>query len=133
MTESQSDNDNAVARRPRRINGLVVFGLIVAGLVVFNYRPAISTIYCTSDTLTPKPDIIMLGAWWCTYCYQARRYFQNNEISYCEYDIEQSAEGKRMYEKVNGRGIPVLLIGDHQLNGFDERSVESLLAELHAS
>lgn len=133
MAENQSHNTEAVARKPRRINGLVLFGLMLLVLVVLNYRPSVATVYCTKETLTPKPDVIMLGAWWCTYCYQARRYFHNNEISYCEYDVERSEEGKRLYEEVNGNAIPILLIGKHRLNGFDERSVENLLSRLDES
>lgn len=132
MTENQPNN-NAVAKKPRRINGLIVIGLVVLGLAAFNYRPAVSTVYCTEETLTPKPDVIMLGAWWCTYCYQARRYFQKNEISYCEYDMERTEAGRKLYESVNGRGIPVILIGNQQLNGFDVDIIDQLLSELHAS
>lgn len=133
MTENQTSENSAGATKPRRINGLLLFALVALGLAAINYRPAISTIYCTAETLTPKPDVIMLGAWWCTYCYQARKYFQHNEISYCEYDIERSEEGKALYEMHDGRGVPVILIGNHQLNGFDESMVETMLLELHAS
>lgn len=132
MTEKQN-NDSAVANKPRRISGIVLLGIVVLGFAAFSFRIDVSSVPCTEDTLTPKPDVIMLGAWWCTYCYQARRYFQINEISYCEYDIEQTYEGKRLYEKLNGRAIPVILIGNHQLNGFDEQTIERMLSELHTS
>lgn len=132
MTENLSP-DTAVVKKPRRINGLIVFALVALGIAAFNYRPTVPAVYCTSETLSLKPDIIMLATWWCPYCYQARRYFHNNNISYCEYDIERSDEGKRIYEEKNGRGIPVLLIGDHQLEGFNESSVENLLSKLHRS
>jgi len=119
--------------KKRHINGLVVFGVLIIIMVIINYRPSVPKIHCTEETLTPKPDIIMLATWWCPYCSQARRYFHNNDISYCEYDIENSAEGKRLYDEVNGRGIPVLLIGGQQINGFDEISIETALSELHSS
>ena len=70
----------------------------------------------------------MLGTWWCPSCYQARRYLSENQISYCEYDIERSAEGEKLFNEVNGRVIPVLLVGDYMMSGFDEQRIEQVLA-----
>ena len=72
----------------------------------------------------------MLGAWWCTYCYQAKRYFQRNDIHYCEYDMESTTTGKRLYQKHGGGAIPILLIGEYRLNGFSEKQIETALGLL---
>ena len=57
---------------------------------------------------------------------------KNNEISYCEYDMERSDEGEKLYREVNGQAIPILLIGKYQINGFNERSIEIALEKLHS-
>ncbi len=114
--------------RRRKINGLWVLAAVFVIAYLINFRPDIETVTCTDETLASKPDVIMLGTWWCSYCAQARRFFHDENISYCEYDIERSETGKQMYQDINGRGIPVLLIGDtYQLSGFDKRSVERAL------
>ena len=69
----------------------------------------------------------MLGTWWCPYCHQARRYLTSNNISYCEYDIEHSAEGEKLFNDVNGQAIPVLLVDKYMMSGFDEMRLERLL------
>ena len=69
----------------------------------------------------------MLGTWWCPYCSQARRYLHQNQISYCEYDIEKSAVGKKLYDDTNGSAIPLLIIGNYLLQGFDESSIDKAL------
>ena len=69
----------------------------------------------------------MLGTWWCPYCSQARRYLHQNQISYCEYDIEKSAVGKKLYDDANGSAIPLLIIGNYLLQGFDESSIDKAL------
>ena len=46
--------------------------------------------------------------------------------------MERSDEGKRLYKEVNGQAIPILLIGDYQINGFNERSIEKALEVLHS-
>jgi glutaredoxin 3 len=134
----QSPEENKQAVTPsRRVNALPLFALILIAVFAINYKPSIEAIYCTAKTLSPKPDVIMLSTSWCPYCYEARRYFTNNEISYCEYDIEVDARGKNMYDDANKYadqtgmplGTPVLFIGDHQLSGFDQNRVEKLLSE----
>jgi glutaredoxin len=130
MSDDPSSNEKPV--KPRRLNGAVLFGLLFLAILAITYRPSVETIACDETTLNPKPDVIMLGAWWCPYCTQARKYLQYNEISYCEYDMERTDEGKRLYKEVNGQAIPILLIGDYQINGFNERSIEKALEILHS-
>jgi glutaredoxin len=130
MTDKSASNNEQ--KKSRRMNGFVLLALFFLAIFALTYRPTIETIFCDETTLNPKPDVIMLGAWWCPYCSQARKYFQNHEISYCEYDMERSDEGKRLYREVNGQAIPILLIGKHQINGFNERSIETALERLHS-
>lgn len=114
------------------MNGFVLFALFFLVIFAVTYRPSIETIFCDETTLNPKPDVIMLGAWWCPYCSQARKYLQQNEISYCEYDMERTEEGKRLYKEANGQAIPILLIGDSQISGFNEYGIEKALERLHS-
>jgi glutaredoxin len=117
---------------PRRINGLFVLVMLVAVLVLANYRPPVASIYCDQNTLTPRPDVIMLGTSWCPYCYEARRYFANNKVNYCEYDIEKSPVGEKLYNDVNGQSIPILLIGPYRISGFDETRFEQLMSRVES-
>lgn len=113
----------------RKKGGFFIIILLFAGLIFFSRHEAIVTIDCTPEIIAKKPDVIMLGAWWCSYCYQAKAYFQHSNIHYCEYDMENTAIGKQLYQK-HGGGLPVLLIGKYQLNGFSERQIESALSLL---
>jgi len=63
--------------------------------------------------------IIMYSTTWCGVCKRAKKYFQKNNIAYTEYDVEKSSKGKRDYKKMNGRGVPIILIGKKRLNGFN--------------
>lgn len=123
----EHEQQKQAAGRTRRLNGMVVLALIVVGLVIVNYKPDIERVHCSEDILRNKPEVIMLGTWWCPYCYQARRYLASNEIDYCEYDIERSDEGERLFNEVNGQAIPVLIVGKYMMSGFDESRFEQLL------
>ena len=75
------------------------------------------------------PDVVMLGTSWCSSCVAAIHFFAANDINYCEYDMETSAIGARLYKEVNGRGVPILFIGQHQIHGFSEATVTRSLQE----
>ena len=130
-------NDNAENltlnnnKRPKsKRGGLFVIAFFIIGIIFLSRNEPVNTIDCNAGIIASKPDVIMLGAWWCTYCYQAKRYFQQNNIHYCEYDMENTLEGKRLYEEVGGGAVPVLLIGQYQISGFSEQQIEAALALL---
>jgi glutaredoxin len=124
-------NDNAennINRPKRKRGGLFVIVAVITGLILFSRHEAVNTIDCSADIIASKPDVIMLGAWWCAYCYQAKRYFQQKGIHYCEYDMENTVEGRRLFEESGGGAVPVLFIGEYTLSGFNERQIEAALA-----
>lgn len=70
--------------------------------------------------------VVMYGTEWCGVCKKAKRYFKERGIRYVEYDVEKSARGKRDYKKLNGKGVPIILVGDKRLNGFSSGSFEKI-------
>lgn len=101
--------------------------MVVFGLIVFSYKPTIARVHCDEAILRTNPQVIMLSTRWCPYCYEARRYLTENKISYCEYDIERSRQGEKMFNDVNGQAIPVLIVDKYMMSGFDESRLEQLL------
>jgi glutaredoxin len=75
------------------------------------------------------PDVVMLGTSWCPSCIAAIQFLAANDINYCEYDIETSAIGERLYKDVNGRAVPILFIGRQRIHGFSEATVTRSLQE----
>ncbi len=78
----------------------------------FSFDPSLVTKRAKST------EVIMYSTAWCGYCKQARRYFRAQSIPFTEYDIEKSARGKKDYQALNGRGVPIILAGDRRMNGF---------------
>ncbi|VAW50543.1 hypothetical protein MNBD_GAMMA06-86 [hydrothermal vent metagenome] len=125
--EKQTESNN---KKKSNRSGLFVIAIFVIGMIFFSRQEAVNTIDCTPDIIATKPDVIMLGAWWCSYCYKAKKYFQKNKIHYCEYDMENTVKGKRLYEKHGGGAVPIILIGKYQLSGFNEQQIEAALDTL---
>ncbi|MAZ66568.1 MAG: glutaredoxin family protein [Kangiellaceae bacterium] len=81
-----------------------------------------------STSRNKKARVIMYSTSWCGYCKKARNYFRANRIPYKEYDIEKSKSARKAYDRIGGRGIPVILIGKDKkrMNGFSTQRFASL-------
>lgn len=73
-------------------------------------------------------EVVMYGAAWCGYCAKTRQYFAAHGVRYTEHDIEASDEGRRGFEALGGRGIPVVVIDGTVVQGFNAEAMDSLLA-----
>ena len=55
------------------------------------------------------------------YCKATKAFFKENNIEYTEYNVSTNAEKREeMIEKSGQMGVPVIIIGDEILTGFDE-------------
>jgi glutaredoxin len=55
--------------------------------------------------------VIIYSTQWCGVCKKAKRYFKEKKIPYEEYDVEHSEKGKRDFKRLQGTGVPILLVG----------------------
>src|SRR5262245_35923090 len=74
-----------------------------------------------------KPQVKMLATSWCGYCARARAYLNSRGIPFQELDVEKSAQGKQEYRELKGRGVPIILVGNQRMNGYDQGRLENLL------
>jgi glutaredoxin len=84
---------------------------------VDNNRPA-------NPATTKKQKVIMYSTAWCGYCKKARKYFVAKGIPFVEYDIEKNARAKRDYDKLGGKGVPVIVLGKKKMSGFSQKSFD---------
>ena len=64
----------------------------------------------------------------CHYCAMAKEYFRANNIQYEDFDVASNAEKrKEMMEKSGQLGVPVILVGDDIVVGFNRPRLARLL------
>jgi glutaredoxin len=80
----------------------------------------------TNSGNTKVKPVIMYSTSWCGYCQKARQHFTRKNIPFREYDIEKSKKAAREYKKLNGRGVPVILIGKRRMNGFSVNAFDRI-------
>ncbi len=73
--------------------------------------------------------VVLLSTAWCGYCRKLRADLENWNVAYTELDVEQSEEGQRAYQMVNGRGVPILLIADQVVHGYAPQRARTLLGK----
>lgn len=106
--------------------------LALAAVFAFQHRADIQ------NWLNPPPPITMPAGFqavlyateWCGYCARTRKFFQENNIPFREYDIEKSTEGHAQYEQLGGNGVPVVLIAGQVIHGYDVSAMRDALSTL---
>lgn len=74
-----------------------------------------------------KPKkVVMYSTPSCAVCKRARQFFKARGIPFRELDIERNGMARRELERMNARGVPVILVGGKRLNGFSENAFLAL-------
>ncbi len=64
----------------------------------------------------------------CSYCHMAKEFFKKNNVSYEDFDVAVNlGKRKEMVDKSGQMGVPVILIGDELIVGFDKAKISGLL------
>ncbi len=82
--------------------------------------------------IAPPPDfsqgkVLLYATDWCPYCEKTRRLLKTKHIPYQEYNIETSDVGREQYQRLDGRGVPVLLVAGEVIRGYHEQQIKSTL------
>jgi len=120
------------------VTGFLALG-IGAGLGLGRYAPSlfreaapapISQGDFLAEYIKPagKP-VVMFSMSTCTHCQKARTYFNEQGIAYAEYVIDQSADAKAAFDRMEEAGVPVILTATHKIRGFDPGLIASILEQ----
>ncbi len=64
----------------------------------------------------------------CHFCHAAKEWFDEIGIKYTDHDVSTNKEElARMMEITGQRGVPVIIIGDDVVIGFDKNKLKELL------
>ena len=75
---------------------------------------------------TGKPVVIFTAST-CPHCKRAVALLRREHVDYHEFVIDQSSEAEKRYGQLDQTGVPVLVIGNREIVGYDEDAIlESL-------
>lgn len=77
-------------------------------------------------SLTDKPIAIFTTST-CPYCAMLREYLTENQLPVTEYVVDQNYQAAEIFSQLDAQSVPVLLVGDTRINGFDKQSIQQTL------
>jgi glutaredoxin/predicted RNA-binding Zn-ribbon protein involved in translation (DUF1610 family) len=80
-----------------------------------------------SDANAQQPEVSLYATSWCPYCAKTREYFRMHGVRYTEYDIEHNAAAEKGYRRLHGNGVPVVVVGDQVIHGYDPGAMADAL------
>ena len=85
-------------------------------------RPAL-----VAEANAEQPEVALYATSWCPYCAKTREYFRMHHIRYTEYDVEHNAAAQKGYRRLGGNGVPVVVVGEQVVHGYQPEAMEELL------
>ena len=79
--------------------------------------------------LTGDAKIVMLAADWCGYCRKLQAEFEREGVRYRVLDVDEE-EGDRAANALGTRGVPVTIVGQDVIHGYDTAAIKSRLKPL---
>lgn len=75
-----------------------------------------------------KPNVTVYSTPTCTYCQKTKAFLKENNIEYEEINVaEDEAARDEMIEKTGQMGVPVIMVGDTIIIGFDKEALKKAL------
>ena len=80
-------------------------------------------------TRTGDRGVVMLAAEWCSYCRKQQKDFELAEVRYRVLDVD-TEEGRRAATALGTQGVPVTVVGQRVIHGYDTVALQENLAPL---
>jgi glutaredoxin len=78
-----------------------------------------------------EPTVVLYMTSWCHYCRLTTAYLRNKGVSFVEKDIEADRDALNDYRDAGGGGgVPMVVIGETSIMGYDTGAIDRALAAL---
>jgi glutaredoxin len=72
--------------------------------------------------------VVMYTTPTCGFCRQAKAHFNYRRVAFEERDVERSPEFRREFDRLGGRGVPVILVGEQRMDGYERAALDGMLS-----
>jgi glutaredoxin-like YruB-family protein len=80
------------------------------------------------DEPKQKPVVAIYSTPTCHFCQLTKEFFAENNVEYINHDVSKDIEKRQeMFSITNQMGVPVIVIGNDVVIGFDKEKLEELL------
>lgn len=105
----------------------VLVGVLV-GVLMLNWGSVHALLVSRPDFAAQHEEpVVMYSTDWCGNCKMTRAYLRENNIPFFEYDVDKSPEGQRQFKALQGNGVPLLLVKNNVVRGFNPQAIQDAL------
>ena len=77
-----------------------------------------------------QKNIVVYSTTTWPWCFRAKEYLSKKGVSFTDYNVGADREkAKEMIQKSGQMGVPVIIIGDEIIVGFNQAKIDELLAK----
>ena len=98
--------------------------ILVIFAILFTLQRVAAHLYLPKQGST---DVVIYTTTWCPYCDSLRNTLNSYGITFTDRDTEKSFHGLLGFIALNGRGVPVSVIGDQVVHGYDGQAITDAL------
>lgn len=91
--------------------------------------PEIAIVDRSTPGLPAADQLVLVSLSTCPACAKARQWLSEQNQEYVELSIDQSRDAKALADRLGINAVPVLILGDRSIKGFDGATFER---EIHA-
>jgi glutaredoxin len=123
----------------KKAKSLALYALILAGgLGIGHYIPQVVRMlkpsYSEGNFAAYYPNaqtqVVVYGTATCPFCAKTRAYLKERNIAFGDFDVDKTDKGKRDFGQLGGESVPVILIGNRKLVGFNQKAIDAALDQL---
>ncbi len=71
--------------------------------------------------------VVMYTTSSCGACKVAKLYFAQKGVPFEEIDVQRSPAGAEEFKRLGGRGVPLIVVGDKRVEGFNAQAIDAML------
>lgn len=90
-------------------------------------RETSNDIVTASPITAPDKTVLLYSSTGCKYCKKAKEFLSAHNITFEEIDVYNSERGKADFAKLGATGVPIIIVADTKIIGFDEGELKSVL------
>ena len=96
-----------------------------SGVTITHETP--DNIDTASPITAPDKTVLLYSSTGCKYCKKAKEFLSAHNIAYEEIDVYNTERGKADFAKLGAIGVPIMVVADTKIVGFDESQLKSVL------
>ncbi|MBI4141219.1 glutaredoxin family protein [Candidatus Woesearchaeota archaeon] len=75
-----------------------------------------------------QPAVTIYSTPTCPYCHAAKQFLKDNKIKFKDIDVSKDRKAaEEMIEKSGQMGVPVIIVGQQVITGFDREAIKKAL------